>query len=274
MQQSIKSMKLYHQVERIYNDLRALGVKDDDPLSVEQLSTMDQYHYLGTEAVDAAISQLNIGPDHRVLEVGSGIGGPARYLAHKAGCHVTALELQPDLDTTAQTLTRRCGLADLIDHVCGDMLDESLRFRDFDTVVSWLAFLHIPDRTTLLERCRNALKPGGGIYIEDFHKRGEFSAMEQQDLSDKIYCEYVPTLEEYCEQIETAGFTEVQAVDMTEVWTSFVRQRGAEYLGRHERNLAVHGEELVEALEDFYATVVALYGGGNLGGARIIARKP
>ena len=94
-------MKLYDRVERIHNELRALGIADDAPLTVEQLVPFDQYHYHGTEAVDEAAERLGIGPATSVLDVGAGIGGPARWLAATTGCHVTALELQPDLDATA-----------------------------------------------------------------------------------------------------------------------------------------------------------------------------
>ena len=47
---------------------------------------------------------------HQVLNIGSGLGGPARYLAHKTGCHVLACELQHDLNATAQLATERAGL--------------------------------------------------------------------------------------------------------------------------------------------------------------------
>ena len=99
--QAIKSMNLYSQVERIYNDLRALGIEDEAPLDVETLTPFDQYHYFGTDAVDEAISMAGITADSKVLDVGSGLGGPARYLAKATGCKVTALELQDDLNEVA-----------------------------------------------------------------------------------------------------------------------------------------------------------------------------
>ncbi|MDH3476317.1 MAG: hypothetical protein OEM59_21780, partial [Rhodospirillales bacterium] len=82
---SIKSMKLYWQVERILNELRALGFADGAPLRVEDLLPFDQYHYEGTETVDAALAALAAGPESRLLDVGSGIGGPARYMAERTG---------------------------------------------------------------------------------------------------------------------------------------------------------------------------------------------
>ena len=51
----IKTMKLYHQVERVFNELTALGIGQSDPVDVELLSQFDQYHYFGTAAVDEGV---------------------------------------------------------------------------------------------------------------------------------------------------------------------------------------------------------------------------
>jgi hypothetical protein len=91
-QNAIKSMPLYVDVERINNELTALGIGVDEALTPAQLFPFDQYHYHGTDAVDAAVRLLGLGPASHVLDVGSGLGGPARYLASTIGCHITALE--------------------------------------------------------------------------------------------------------------------------------------------------------------------------------------
>src|ERR1043165_216888 len=121
--ESMKSMKLYDRVERIHNELAVIDGGSGGPLTVEQLTPFDQYHYLGTDAVDAAIAAPGLTPQMRVLDIGSGIGGPARYIAARSGAHVTALELQPDLDAVATELTARCGLGSLVEHRCGNILD-------------------------------------------------------------------------------------------------------------------------------------------------------
>ena len=149
---TIKTMKLYVQVERVFNELRVLGLSDADKIEVETLSRFDQYHYEGVEAVEEAILRCNIGPQSRVLEVGSGIGGPARYLAHRTSCQVTALELQADLNEIGRNLTARTNLSALVNHQQGDFL-EAVSGEKYDTLVSWLAFLHIPDRSRLLQQC-------------------------------------------------------------------------------------------------------------------------
>ena len=274
MTEPIKTMKLYTDVDRVFNELRELGVGEDEPVRVEDLTPFDQYHYEGTVAVDYAIHRCGIDANQHVLEVGSGIGGPSRYIAHRTGCTVTALELQADLNETARQLTHRCGLADRVQHRQGDFLGEKATDSGYDALVSWLAFLHIPDRQQLFARCMADLKPGGQLFIEDFSKRGNFSSQEIADLETKIYCRYVPTQDEYVAQVAAAGFTDIQAHDMTEPWTQFVRGRLDGFRAARERHRRVHGEAIVEGLEDFFATMTRLYEGGNLGGIRLVARKP
>jgi cyclopropane fatty-acyl-phospholipid synthase-like methyltransferase len=270
----MKSMKLYHRVDRIHNELRARGIADGAPLAVADLTPHDQYHYLGTEAVDHAIAALRLGPASRLLEIGSGIGGPARYAAATAGCRVTALELQPDLDATAAELTRRCGLADRVTHLNGDILADPVEPGAHDTIMSLLCFLHIPERARLFAAAYRALKPGGRFYIEDLTKRREPTPAEREALAIKVQTPYLPTLEEYGRQLEAAGFADVRLEDMTGRWTAFTIERTAAFRAARERNLRVHGPDIVEGLQDFYDTVSGLYSAGMLGGARILATRP
>ena len=95
MTSDIKSMQLYPRPERILDDLKARGFADG-PLPLEELSQIDQLHYHGTDALDVAIAECGIGAMEQVLEVGSGWGGCARYIADRTSAHVTAIELQED----------------------------------------------------------------------------------------------------------------------------------------------------------------------------------
>ena len=129
---NIKSMNLYNNVDRIFNELREIGKSESDNLSVEDLTKFDQFHYHGTDAIDLAIRILGINNNSKILDVGSGIGGPARYIANKTGAEVTAIELQSDQNNLASDLTNRCGLTDKVNHVCGDILDYDFKDQKFD----------------------------------------------------------------------------------------------------------------------------------------------
>jgi len=272
-EQAIKSMNLYSQVDRIYSDLRAIGIADDGPLDVEMLTPFDQYHYFGTDAVDEAIAMAGITADSRVLDVGSGLGGPARYLANATGCKVTALELQEDLNEVAAKLTDRCGLSGNIDHVCGDVLAWEAPAESHDQLMSYLALYHIDDPTTLFATCATALKPGGRMYIEDLYGLGEFTDEEHSQLRHMLYGQNMASRTQYILDLQNAGFTNIAFTDMTVPWTGFCRERLEAYREARERHEAVHGRQVFKALDEFYATVLGLFEGGNMGGVRVTATK-
>lgn len=271
--QSMKTMRLYDQVDRILNELHHLGIDEDSPLSVEDLTPFDQYHYHGTDAVDEAARMLGVDAQTEILEIGSGIGGPARYMAHSTSCKVTALELQPDLSALSEQLTNRCGLANQVEHVCGNVLDKPLNGRSFDAIMSFLVFLHIPPRAELFAVCNEALKPGGSIVIEDYIKLKEPSAQDAEALQVKVQCPYLPDMDTYRNDLEGAGFVSVQIEDMSASWTAFTGERLAAYRARRAHNVEVNGEDLTDGLDDFYATTAELFAKGVVGGVRILAKK-
>lgn len=263
-------MKLYSDVARIHRELATLGIGPDAALRVDQLTAFDQYHYFGTEAIDEALAVLDLKPGSRVLDVGSGIGGPARYIASQTGARVTALELQADLHEVGSALTARCGLSDHVDHVCGDILSDDIA-GNYDAIISFLCFLHIPDRAKLLANCRRALKPGGVMYIEDYAKPREHSDAERQDLLIKVQCPFLPSLEEYTDQLEAAGFGQVQQHDVTAAWADFTTTRLEMFRLQKNRNVTIHGSDTVNGLDDFYATVAGLFQNGAIDGLKVIA---
>ncbi len=273
MTDGMKDMRLYDQVDRILNELREQGIDDDAPLSVEDLTPYDQYHYHGTEAVDHAAGLIGASENSEVLEIGSGIGGPARYLAHSRGSKVTALELQPDLNTLAASLTDRCGLSSRVNHICGNFLEGPPSGKTYDAIMSFLVFLHIPARASLFSLCHDALKPGGSMVIEDFTKLAEFAPDDEEALRVKVQCSYVPEPQTYRSHLEDAGF-EIDAFDdMSRSWTDFTAERLAAFRARREHNVRVNGEGVTDGLEDFYATAAGLFAAGKIGGARIHVRR-
>ena len=271
---TIKSMKLYSAVERIYNDLRSEGFGRADPLDVEVLARFDQLHYHGTDAVDLAARSLAITDTSRVLDVGAGFGGPARWLAARTGARVSAVELQADMNATAADLTARCGLSQRVEHVEGDILKVPLPDGAFDGVMSFLALYHIPDRAPLYPQLCRACRPGARLYVEDLYQRSPFDDDERPDLEHMLYANTLPDREGYVAELEQAGWRDVEFHDMTADWTEFTEGRLAAFRAAKERHLKVHGEDVVEALDAFYDTIVRLFQRGHLGGVRLAARKP
>ncbi len=269
---AIGSMPLYTHLERIDKGLAAVGIGPRDSIRPDQLFPLDQLHYHGTDAIRAASELLGLGPASRVLDIGAGVGGPARYLAHTTGCHVTALELQPELHAIGEDLTRRCGLAGRVSHVCADALTHPISDAAFDAVVSWLAVLHIPDRRLLCSRFARALRPGGMCYIEDLCMRAPFANHDLRDLREVVFGVTVTSIDEYLEDLRSAGFPNVVATDLTSDWAPYAADRLKAWRENRASYVSIHGEGAYAAQEMFYAVITRLYDSGSLGGVRLVGR--
>ncbi len=267
-------MGLYRNTDRILADLAADGFGAGQPLTVADLTPYDQYHYEGTSAVDKACHMLGVRPGSRVLDIGSGLGGPARYIANRTGAMVTALEIQADLHATSEELTARCGLGDLVEHVNGDMLLGAAGKGRFSGIVSMLCFLHIPDRQTLFDQCAAALQPGGAMFVDDYYQKQPLTETEQAELAQKVYCPYLPDRETYAADVEGAGFVGLEIIDKTADWASFVVDRLAKFKLATPGRIDRYGADTVRSLDDFYSSVAQLFTNGGLGGLRLVARLP
>ncbi len=268
----LESMGLYRNIDRVDADLAALGVGPDDPVRVDQLTSFDQFHYEGTAAVDDAALALGLGPASRVLDIGSGLGGPARYLADRTGCAVTALELQPELHEAGQRLTSRAGLVGQVVHLNGDILSGPPDGAGFDAIVSMLCFLHIADRTTLFASCAAALKPGGRIFIDDYMQLAPLQPDAATALAEIVHCPYLPDAATYAAHLTSAGFVDIEVVDKSDDWSAFVGARYDAFRDGRDGLVRRYGEPTVAELDTFYGTVAELFDGAGLGGARITAR--
>ncbi|CAE7416321.1 NMT1, partial [Symbiodinium necroappetens] len=221
-------------VAAVHNALKEMG-KATGALHVTDLTALghlDQYHYGGIQANDHVIELLGIDNTVHCLDVGSGIGGPARYIASKTGCRLTGVELQPDICRAGQELTERVpGLADRVNFMVGDIITLSktkeIPDETFDHFLSLLVFLHIPDRAGLLQACHNATKPGGTFLIEDFAaKPGKsFTELERSSLLDVVSAPTVTTPEQYVADLHAAGFVDIRVVDLSEQWRKWTKAR-------------------------------------------------
>lgn len=277
---SIKEMKLYQHFERVDRELAAAGIDEGSPLTAEDLYPFDSMHYGGVQAVQEAIDLTGVFNEGEaetwVLDIGSGLGGPARYMASEnTACHVVALELQDDCHEKANEYTVRCGLSERVHHVCGDILADPLpEYRgSFHLVASWLVFLHISDKVSLFQKCAAMLRSDGILFMEDFYMKSDFTHAEQVSLGHDVFCSGLPSQEDYILKLTEAGFTDIEFTDLTEMWTAYVINRTEIYESSRDRILELHGAPTFESQLHFFRSMSTLFTGGNLGGARIKCRR-
>lgn len=159
-------------LEAILEGLRTLG-KDPDRLSPEDLSPVDEFHIRGREStVDTALL-AGFEEGSHVLDVGSGIGGPSRYLASKVGLRVTGVDLSPSYCGIARDLARRTGLAERVDYQQGDATALPFEDASFDGVWTQHASMNIEDKGALYRELARVVKPRGLVAIYDIHGLGD-----------------------------------------------------------------------------------------------------
>ena len=147
-------------LERIIAGLKTLG-KDLGHLTHEDLAPADEFHSHGRSATRSLAELAEIPRGSRVLDVGSGLGGPARFLAATYGCDVTGIDLTPEFSAVANELSRLTGLGDRTRFQTGDALQLPFTESQFDVVWTIQMQMNIQDKRRLYAGIVRVLKPGG-----------------------------------------------------------------------------------------------------------------
>ncbi|CAF0870934.1 unnamed protein product [Rotaria sp. Silwood1] len=279
----IKSMRLYNKPELLItlrNNLRVVGLSKG-PISYTDLLPFDQNHYYGTEVLDLAVNELQLNQHDQnsnwIIQIGSNLAGCARYLAGKYHLKVLAVELQNDLSQAASELTERCHLNNLIHHIAGNFINvaEHLQENFYYAIVSWITILHFTqhERIRLINQSYRLLKQNGFFYCEDFIRIGNVTYDESIILEHDLYCKYLPTIDEYKSVLIQENFQIIKVVDLSDDWRIFTSERLEKFRQNKDDLLKIHGEDIYNRLEYFYASVAKLFMGKNVGGVRIVAKK-
>ncbi|MDH3737697.1 MAG: methyltransferase domain-containing protein [Alphaproteobacteria bacterium] len=146
--------------ERILTTLQDEGI-DIDALTPEILAPIDQFHTRGILATREHAAMAVPREDMHVLDVGCGIGGPARYLATTYGCRVTGVDLTQEYVSVARMLTERCRLDHFVDFRQANGLDLPFDDASFDLVWCQNVTMNIEDKAGFYREIARVLKPGG-----------------------------------------------------------------------------------------------------------------
>lgn len=146
--------------DRIKIALRDLGI-DPETATAEDLKAGDEFHTGGILATDALLEFLTITPETRVLDIGCGIGGPARLLASRYGCKSTGVDLTQEFIDTAKDLSAMVGLSDQTTFLQGSALDLPVQDGSADLALLLHVGMNIEDKVTLFAEAHRALAPGG-----------------------------------------------------------------------------------------------------------------
>lgn len=207
--------------DRVQSVLAAEGLDRYD-LTWSDLSRFDQFHTGGLEATKSLAALLQIEPGSAVLDIGSGLGGPARYLAVAYGCTVTGIDLNPAYVRIATDMSARTGLATKTSFVEGNALRLPFADASFDFAWTQHTAMNIQDRVGLYREIRRVLKPEGRFACHDI-VLGNSEPLEfpfpwaaTPEMSNVV------SINDMNAALEAAGFRETEWRDVTDGAKAFV----------------------------------------------------
>ena len=217
----------YGQTDLSSKILKALGDagKDINSLTREDLSSFDQFHNGGLAATMELASLAGLREGMRVLDVGCGVGGPARTLAAEFGCYITGIDLTEEYCLAAEMLTARLGMADKVNFRCGSALDLPYEDESFDAVWMQNASMNIADKATLYGEVRRVLRTGGRFATQDVMSGPVTPLIFPMPWADDPSINFLIDPTEFRQLLREIGFKEVAWVDATEKGIEVQRQR-------------------------------------------------
>jgi sarcosine/dimethylglycine N-methyltransferase len=149
--------------------LAALRAEAGETVAItpDTLAPLDHFHGRGVAATTELLALLAPRAEDQVLDIGCGIGGPARWIAQHAGCHVTGVDLTPEFCAAAVALNQATGLAGRVRILQGSALDLPLPADGFDRAYSQNVVMNIEDKPRFYAEARRVLKPGGILALSN-----------------------------------------------------------------------------------------------------------
>jgi len=240
----------------------------------EEFFPHDQDHYGGLGANDALAQRAAIRKATRVVDFCAGLGGPARYLAHRYGADVTGIELTPARVKGALELTRLVGLQNNVRVIEGNVMRVPLPDASVDVVVSQEALLHVPDKERTLAEAFRILKPGGRIAFTDWVAHRPLSDADKKLMWQGMAVADLYNPQTYSELIKKVGFTVNSVEDLTADWAVILKQRLAMYIKLREETQQAGTPAGHDAFYESYVRFVDLVNEAVLGGGRFAGEKP
>lgn len=242
-------------------------------LTEAELQAYDQDHYGGVAITEQLAEDARIVAGHHVLDVCSGMGGPARYFAYHRGCRVTGLDLTESRVASAGNLTRLVGLDHLVGFRQGDA--QAMPFDDgsFDVAISQEALLHVPDKSAVIKECARVLARGGILAFTDLTQREVIASDDIRKLGKALASANLATSDQYRRWLRAAGFEIVTDVDRSEDLKSILTERLAMYRSLGDQTRARFGKGREKEWEEGYSFFVESVVNGRLGGCRFAAQK-
>jgi SAM-dependent methyltransferase len=214
--------------------------KDPEKLTAVDLAAVDEFHVGGLEATQELAKHMELRAGLRLLDVGSGIGGPARYFAAEHGCRVTGIDLTEEFVRVAGSLTTRTKLDGLAEFRQGSALELPFEPGTFDGAYMIHVGMNIADKAGIFREVRRVLKPEGLFMVFDIMRAAEGAIKYPVPWALSEETSFVGTVKDYRDALQNGGFRIAQergrgpfGIAFTERMMARMAQGGPPALGLH-----------------------------------------
>jgi sarcosine/dimethylglycine N-methyltransferase len=209
---------------------------DDEPIADASRRTVETM----------ASRLVGVNETSRILDLGAGYGGSARYLADRFGCRVTCLNLSETQNALNRTLTTEAGLTDRVSVVYGDFENIPEPDNSFDIVWSQDAILHSGNRARVLDEVRRVLVPGGQFIFTDPMQSDTCPDGVLQPILDRIQLSTLASFGFYRAELGARGFEEADTQPLTDQLRMHYARVGQALKDRYDEAVALSGQTYVE----------------------------
>ena len=199
---------------RLLDAFQAAG-HDTRKLKPEDLTGVDEFHLGGVRATRALATTLDLNPDDHVLDVGCGIGGPARTMARTSGCRVTGIDVTETFVDTAAELSRLVGLADRTRFRVASANRLPFGSGSFDAVILIHVGMNIPNKAALFAELARVVRPGGTVLAYDIMRSQDGILSFPLPWASDPSMSFLASPKSYEEAMRSAGLSIVSRTDRT-----------------------------------------------------------
>ena len=216
----------------IFSALEEAGV-DTDNLTPGDLEPLDNMHGGGAAATREMMALLIPKADLHLLDMGSGIGGPARLMASATGVKITGIDLTKEFCDVASMLTEKTGLSDLVSFQQGSALDLPFDDNSFDGAYTHNVTMNIPDKASFYAEAFRVVKPGGPFVTTGLAEGPDGPPFFPVPWAKVPEDNHLVSPDDTRRLLEEAGFEIVEFIDRTEAMLEFIEE--------NRRKLAAEG---------------------------------
>ncbi|NEO38579.1 MAG: methyltransferase domain-containing protein [Moorea sp. SIOASIH] len=210
-------------------------------------SSDEPIHDASKRTVETIAQTLeNLAPDSRVIDIGAGYGGAARYLAKTYGCSVCCLNLSERQNQRNRQLNQEQNLAHLVEVTQGSFEDIPYPDNSFNIVWSQDAILHSSDRTQVFEEIKRVLQPGGELIFTDPMQKETCPPGLLQPAFDRLGIKDMGSYRFYSQTAQELGFEELHFIDLSENVPIHYRRFGKEVRVRYQEVVRITSTELAD----------------------------